>query len=323
MRVLLCKPRYFTIPERDPDNKYMDPGNQPSVEAALSQHMALEALYKLLGLEVKEIAPHPSLPDMTFTANSALIIESTYRRTPTAILANFKPERRRGETELYRDFFFHKEGLNIVSVPDHLHFEGAGDALRYKAPGKEEVILLGYGFRTSKEVMRHIEQITGKEVVPLQLRHPGVCGKIPYHLDTACMVFEDQETFVLYPHALKKESLTRLEKWGNIKEARYDDFAGLALNGLVIPKREIRVSPSRIKEDGSDTQKGPARYMCERIARSPLSLQGVVITSDRASSALEKTIGDLSHVLVRLNLGEFIKSGGGAFCLTKVLLPTT
>lgn len=291
MKVLLCSPKYFDVLEHDPDNLHMDPDDRPDRPRAFRQHQELVDFYDKLGLEVHLIPPVNGLVDMAFTANCGLVIGDK------VILSNFKPERRRAEKLHFRNFF-EEQGYRIYELPPDLFFEGAGDAILYR-----NKIIVGYGFRTSKGALPRIEKVMGREVVPVKLINPGEGKKNLYHFDTTATVLAEQEILIAHPPAYSKDSLRRLEKIAGIIPASYEDAANLALNAVIIPARQIS-SSGRI-------------YLQSKMCIEGFS--GVVVTSSLASEDLKANIAGAGYVPITLDLREFLKSGGGAFCLTNVI----
>jgi len=287
LKVLLCKPEYFDVTEFDRQNKHMDPGKRPNRNRALQSHKQLAEIYSLLGVETLFIEPVPGLIDMTFSANCGLVLGKK------VLLSNFRPERRRPESLHYRKYF-ESLGYEVHHLPEDIYFEGAGDAIPYK-----NKILLGYGFRTDKKAIPYIEKFSEREVVPLELKHSGKGKKILYHFDTTSVVLEEIETFIACQEAFTKNAFEALKKLGNIFLASYEDGANLALNAVAVPKKEI-VIKSAVDPFNED-------------------YNGVVITSSLASRELVGMIEQLNYSVVLIDLKEFLKSGGGAFCLTKIL----
>jgi len=282
MRVLLCAPTYFDVPETDIDNKHMDPKNRPNFLLAKAQHDALIQTYENLGLEVWLIPPRKGLVDMTFTANCGFAVGKKF------VLSNYKPLRRREEAGHFKEFF-ESLGYQVFILPEGVFFEGGGDAVLYK-----DKILCGYGFRTSKDALPYLERFLEKEVVLLELIKPSRGDKNFYHFDTTIIVLEDIESFISYRGAFSRESWNRLESLGEVLPASYQDAANLALNAVVAPKRELNDSLRK------------------------LDIRGSVVTSALASQPLIRTLQAMKYQPVLVNLSEFLKSGGGAFCLTKV-----
>ncbi len=299
MQVLLCSPHYFDVPEFDPQNKHMDPYARPDLARALAQHDELVNVYHYLGINVYLIRPIPKLVDMTFTANLGFI------HNKKVLLSNFTPARRREESDHFGSFL-RKLGYLPYTIPQGIFFEGAGDAIPFR--GK---ILCGYGFRTSLGALSYLERLMEKEVVPLELRDPGEGKRILYHLDTTGIFMEDIETVIAYPGAFTKSALRRLEKIANIIPASYEDANNLALNAVVLPKTEISGQFDKVPNENSSTALMALGMWPE--------LRGVVVTSALASKALKDKIERCKYFPVAVELDEFLKSGGGAFCLTKIL----
>lgn len=286
MQVLMCKPDYFTVLETDIDNRYMDPSVRPDHALSLAQHKNLARCYRELGIDVLFIDPIIYLPDMTFTANSALISEEN------AILSNFKPRRRKQETGYYEKFY-QSLGYEVFLPPKDIFFEGAGDALLYR-----DKILLGSGFRTDKRAKEWLEQVTEKEVVLLELVKPPIGNKIFYHADTALLVFEQKESFIVYEGAFTADSVERVRKLGMVYPVWYGDAESLALNGVVVERSEMSLSARK---------KLPKKY------------SGVVVLSSLANLRIQKIIETIGYKPILVSVTEFLKAGGGPFCMTKIL----
>lgn len=295
MRFLMCEPCHIAVLESCAyGNTHMDPGNPPDVQKALREWGTLLAKYEHCGVPIEFIQPAYGLPDMAFSANCGYTF--TRNGEKSIILSNFRPERRRGEKKRYRKYFEEKR-YRIFDLPDDIFFEGAGDAIPF-----DDSILVGYGFRTSKEALPHIQRITGKTIIPLELKHPGNGKKIFYHLDTAILVCNRHDTVAIaYPGAFTPASYERLKseikKRGHLVEASYEDAAGLALNAVVIHRNDMK-NPENVLRAG---------------------VRGVVITADTATEDLINKITACEYAVCTTTLSEFIKSGGGAFCLTKIL----
>jgi N-dimethylarginine dimethylaminohydrolase len=299
MRVLLCSPKYFDVTESDPQNKHMDPNDRPNLKLAIQQHDRLVGLYDHLGLEVYLISPAPNLVDMTFAANLGVIVGNK------AVLSNFTPLRRRLETDYYGPCLA-SLGYQIFRLPEGLFFEGAGDAILYK--GK---ILCGYGFRTSHSALKLVERLLETEVVPLKLKLPGRGKRILYHLDTAGIFMEEAGKIILCREALTRDALRRLEKLADIIPADFRDADNLALNAVVIPKSEIRFDKRSLKDDSVKNLKAALAFWPR--------IKGAVITSSLASKGLRRQIEECGYFPIFIDLDQFLKAGGGAFCLTKIL----
>jgi len=207
MDVLMCKPTYFDILEKDAyGNTHMDPNNRPDPVRAYTQWDHLVSVYNMLGVGVHLVDPVPHLPDMTFTANCGFTFsgEDLHRYI---VLSNFRPERRRREKEVFNSFFQETLGYSTINIPPKLYFEGAGDVIPLG-----NVVLAGYGFRTMQDTPRYLEKIIDKRVLPLKLKRPNFGDVAPYHLDTTMVVFSRNDcVVVVYPDALTTESRALLK----------------------------------------------------------------------------------------------------------------
>lgn len=299
MRALMCPPTFFDVLEKDKyGNMHMDPENKPDTRLAMEQWEKLVARHEKWGISPVFIDPVQGLPDMSFTANCGFVFEKDGE--PAVILSNFRPERRRGEKEHYRAFFRDVLKYRIFELPDGIFFEGAGDAIPFG-----NIILMGYGFRTSLEAAPLVSEITGKAVLPLALTKQPFGRKTLYHLDTTMIVCNrDDRLIVAYPNAFDRASLHNLSEGvkkqvGHLFAASYKNAVNIALNSVVIPKSVMN-----------------------EIARAQLddSMRGVVTTADTANDALLHDIRECEYEPDVTPLSEFIKSGGGACCLT-LLLP--
>ena len=131
MDVLMCKPTYFDIIEKDRyGNTHMDPDKKPNTDRALVEWGKLVNIYKMLGITVHLIDPIQGLPDMTFTANCGFTFIGKDARS-YVLLSNFRPERRHEEKGYFASYFRHVLGYSTISLEDILYFEGAGDALLF------------------------------------------------------------------------------------------------------------------------------------------------------------------------------------------------
>lgn len=287
----MCEPTYFDVLETDPVNLHMDPNRRPDREKAVAQHCRLQALYEALGVKVHLIPPRSGLVDMTFTANLGLVLGKR------VLLSNFRPERRRDESRAHQEFLT-RLGYEVTVLPQGIFFEGAGDAIPFR-----DKILCGYGFRTSKEALPYVERFVQREIVPLELVKPGKGKKICYHLDTAGIFLEEAGALLVYLDAFSKDAQKRLNLLGAVFPVSYENAAGLALNALVIPRKEL--APDFVKT--------------LKVSKKFRDALGVVITSDEASMLLERKIQQLGYIPVLTPLGEFLKAGGGAFCMTKII----
>ncbi|MBI2109373.1 MAG: hypothetical protein HYT93_04365 [Parcubacteria group bacterium] len=325
----MIQPTYLNVTEKDKHgNLHMDPDNKPNLPKAIPQWKRLaEGAYIMLGVVGHFMNPVPGLPDMTFTANGAFTFIGKDGRK-YMIRSKFRPERRKGEERYFESYFMHTLHYAVINIwtdeygtknKNPIYFEGAGDAIPFG-----DAILMGYGFRTSYGMARELRAISGKRVIPLKLQKGDEGDKILYHLDTTMIVIDDplEKIIIAYKHAFSKYSWNCLvrevkRQKGTLIEASYGDAAGLALNAVVIPTKEIILNETH-------AQKDPLLYSHFQNIKAAIkdkekNFKGVIITSDTASQELLNIINNLGYYPLTLPLGEFLKSGGGAFCLTKIL----
>ncbi|MGB7673053.1 MAG: arginine deiminase-related protein, partial [Pseudolabrys sp.] len=155
----------------------------------------------LLGLNVavEEMTPQPGLPDLVFTANSAVVLDGK------ALLARFRHSERQGEEPVFAAAFhaLRTRGLigEVVTLPPGVTLEGAGDCLW---DAYRRLFWMGCGFRS---------EVTAREIVAAQFGVP--CVALPladpafYHLDT-CFSPLPCGTVMYHPAAFTKEGLARI-----------------------------------------------------------------------------------------------------------------
>jgi N-dimethylarginine dimethylaminohydrolase len=211
-------------------NPWMDPA-QWSVSAdrlagdARRGWAALKAMYERLGARVWTQPAVRGLPDMVFTANSAVVLDRK------VLLARFLCPERQGEERHNRAWF---EALRargqvdeIVEPPPGLFFEGAGDAIWDPA---RRLMWTAYGQRSSRAMHAVIEQLYGVPTMPLELVDPRF-----YHLDT-CLCPLEGGWLLYYPAAFDPASQRKIralvpeERRIEVGEADAEKFACNAVN---------------------------------------------------------------------------------------------
>ncbi len=187
----MCRPEAFAV------DYSINPWMRPSVPVhrarALRQWESLVDCYRSLGHAVELIDPAPGLPDMVFAANSALVLDGR------VLAARFRHPERRGEEVPYRAWFASSGFTDIVVGTEPS--EGEGD---FAVAG--DLILAGYGFRSSPVAHEEAREVFGRRVVSLRLVDPRF-----YHLDTALAVLDDGE-IMWFPPAFSSESRHALRR---------------------------------------------------------------------------------------------------------------
>ncbi len=228
-RILMCRPSHFGVTYAI--NPWMDPKSWASeakslAAAARREWRALEARLKDLGAEIVLVPPEPGLPDLVFTANSAVVMDGK------ALLARFRHPERQGEEPVFRRAFEKLQAKHQIAeiheLPDGVFLEGAGDCV---FDATRQLYWMGHGPRSSLTARPYVEDILGVETVALQLADPRF-----YHMDTALNPLTGGE--VLYvPEAFTDEGLSEIH--ARVKpELRIavapEDAAYLAANAVCI-----------------------------------------------------------------------------------------
>jgi ornithine aminotransferase len=212
-------------------NPWMDPA-QWSVSAdrlagdARRGWAALKAMYERLGARVWTQPAVRGLPDMVFTANSAVVLDRK------VLLARFLCPERQGEERHNRAWF---EALRargqvdeIVEPPPGLFFEGAGDAIWDPA---RRLMWTAYGQRSSRAMHAVIEQLYGVPTMPLELVDPRF-----YHLDT-CFCVLPRGDILWYPPAFSgdaADAVRRVAGDDRLIAATDEDALHLGVNSVCI-----------------------------------------------------------------------------------------
>ncbi|HEX3812390.1 MAG TPA: N-dimethylarginine dimethylaminohydrolase [Mycobacteriales bacterium] len=205
----MCPPDFFAVTYAI--NPWMDPGNPVDRELARAQWQSLKSCYEQLGHRVSEVVPDPTLPDMVFAANGALVSAGR------AVAARFRYAERQAESAHY-SAALRQLGINDIYQPEFVN-EGEGDFLH---TGRG--ILAGHGFRSDVRSHSEIQEQLGLPVTSLRLIDPRF-----YHLDTALGVL-DAETVAYFPDAFSAGSLQVLRSL--FPDAIIADFADAEVLGL-------------------------------------------------------------------------------------------
>ena len=191
-RFLMCAPQHFEVAYVI--NPWME-GNvaRGSNPAATAQWKALLALLRRFA-DVECISAEPGVPDLVFTANAGLVLGRQ------VLLSAFRHAERRPE-EAYFSRWFSTHGFKVLTLPEGVYFEGAGDALFDR---RLPLLWMGHGHRTDEAAAAIIAELFDIDVVPLQLVNPHF-----YHLDT-CLCPLDGGALLYYPDAFDRPSRERI-----------------------------------------------------------------------------------------------------------------
>jgi N-dimethylarginine dimethylaminohydrolase len=213
--ILMCPPDFYGIQyEINPWMSCQRPSDQ---RQAAAQWQALRDLLQQAGARVSCLAPVPSLPDLVFTANAALICRDQ------AVLSSFHYAERQRESP-YDEQWLAEHGFRVYHLRSNAYFEGAGDALFCG-----DTLFAGYRIRSDVRASQEIGELLQCRVIPLELVLPHY-----YHLDT-CFCPLDSATAIYYPRAFDEygrkvlqESIPKLIPVGHTEARRF------ACNAVVV-----------------------------------------------------------------------------------------
>jgi N-dimethylarginine dimethylaminohydrolase len=163
----------------------------------------------------------PGLPDLVFTANAGLVWKDV------VFLSNFRHGPRQGETPV-DETWFHAQGFHTEKLPNHLHFEGAGDALFCG-----DTLYGGYLIRSNAAAIQWVGQRMGCRVIPLELVDPYF-----YHVDT-CFCPIAQDAAIYFPGAFDDYGRKALEAIPNLIQVVPEEAARFACNAVVVGKHVV------------------------------------------------------------------------------------
>ncbi|WDZ95694.1 arginine deiminase-related protein [Herbaspirillum sp. WKF16] len=164
---LMCPPQHFGVSYVI--NPWME-GNVAHADLSLAERQWQALRDGLAGVaQVREMPAAAGVPDMVFTANAGLVLEDQ------VVLSHFRHAERQAEEPHFRAWF-ESQGLRVLAMPEHVPFEGAGDALLDR---QADLLWMGYGHRTDVRAAPLVAGWLKIEVQSLQLVDPRF-----YHLDT-------------------------------------------------------------------------------------------------------------------------------------------
>jgi N-dimethylarginine dimethylaminohydrolase len=177
-RFLMCRPQHFAVAYTI--NPWMDPETWARQKRVLSreaqtQWERLHGALTGLGAQIEIVPAVPGLPDLVFTANSAVVLNGT------ALLARFRHAERRSEEPHYEAAFRKLQARGLIEsvrkLPDEVVLEGAGDCVFDR---NRDLFWMGYGPRSDASARNVVAEIFDTEAVALELVDPRF-----YHMDTA------------------------------------------------------------------------------------------------------------------------------------------
>jgi N-dimethylarginine dimethylaminohydrolase len=149
--VLMCRPDYFEIAYSI--NPWMDTHHQPDALILEREYDALIEAHEATGRKIHFLDPVAGLPDMTYTANQALV------RGKKAVLGNLPPQRapETGHTRRWLE----ANGFEVVDCP--YRFSGQGDAV----PTGTGAVIKGREWRSDPRSDDFVRDFLGYEVIPI------------------------------------------------------------------------------------------------------------------------------------------------------------
>ncbi len=222
---LMCRPTHFTVSYEI--NPWMDTAIEVDSDLAVRQWQTLHDTYLSWGHTVELIDPVPGLPDMVYAANGATVVDGL------VYSAAFAHAERQPEGPAYQKWFADHGYLTHTAAEVN---EGEGDILQVGG-----TILAGWGFRTDPASHRELAELTGREVLSLELVNPHF-----YHLDTALTVLDPDPArpmVAYHPPAFSPASQLELaERFPDAIHVGARDAAHLGLNA-VSDGRRVVVAP--------------------------------------------------------------------------------
>jgi N-dimethylarginine dimethylaminohydrolase len=215
----MCPPDFYGIEYEI--NPWMNRLVPSDTALAREQWRGLYELLRSLGVTVELMTPVKGLPDLVFTANAGLVWHDT------VFLAAFHHAARQGETP-YDKEWFEAHGFRTVTIPDTMHFEGAGDALFCG-----DTLFAGYLIRSHAGAMHWLAAEIGCRVIPLQLVDTRF-----YHLDT-CFCPLDAASAIYFPHAFDDYARRALQQIPRLIPIHEDEAARFGCNAVVVGKHVI------------------------------------------------------------------------------------
>jgi len=200
-KVLMVTPEHFNVDYSINPHMESVEGELPKIDEkrALFQWEKLKEKVSEFGLKVYSLNGKEDLPDMVFSANQTLPLDSK-----TVLMSKMAFEERRGEVPFFSDFFENR-GYQVKKLPEEVNMlEGTGDALWHYGM---DLLWCGHGFRTDQSAINYLGNELNLAVAPLKL-----VDEYFYHLDT-CMCLLDSKTVAWVPKAFSNESAELIDNF--------------------------------------------------------------------------------------------------------------
>jgi N-dimethylarginine dimethylaminohydrolase len=238
---LMCPPEHFGVSYTI--NPWMDPESwarqhRTLVPASRREWTALHRTLVELGASIEVAHAAPGVPDLVFTANSAVVLDRK------ALLARFRHAERQLEEPHIETVFRSLQARGVIDavqiLPDGVVLEGAGDCVWDPARNQ---FWVGYGQRSDAAARSNIEAFYGVETIALELADPRF-----YHLDTAlCPLSRGDLMYVASAFTGQGQAMIRDRVAPEQRiEIGDDDACRLAANAICIGDTIITAACSEI-----------------------------------------------------------------------------
>lgn len=200
-KVLMVSPDNYGVDYIINPHMKTETGDLPIVDEqrATFQWDKLKKKIESLGISISVVRGQENFPDMVFSANQILPLDSK-----RVLASKMATKERDGEVEFLAQFF-KNHGYEVKELPESIeNFEGMGDGIWHQGM---DLLWCGYGFRSSYGALEYLGNDLGLAVVPLELIDENF-----YHLDT-CFAIIDSKTVVWTPKAFSSQSQELIDKF--------------------------------------------------------------------------------------------------------------
>jgi len=252
-RYLMCPPDHYEVAYAI--NEFMAPDAWAKdadrlCALARTEWDGLARAIEEAGGSVETLAPRPGLPDMVFTANSAVVLDGK------ALLGRYRAPERQGEEPHVRRWF-ESAFSEVRKQPEDVSQEGLGDCVWDPV---RRIFWGGFGPRSSRESHAAVAQTFGVEVVSL----PLVSGRF-YHMDVCLMPLSGGDLLYL-SSAFDADGLAEIRRRAGDKAiaASEEDADLFALNC-------VEIEGAVILNDCTPALEATLADRGYRVRRTPLS----------------------------------------------------
>ncbi len=200
-KVLMVSPDHYGVNYIINPHMKTESGELPIVDEkrARFQWEKLKSKIEEIGLKVTVLGGQEGLPDMVFSANQILPLDSK-----RVLASKMATKERAPEVDFFKNFF-KNHGKEVKELPSSVkRFEGTGDGIWHHGMG---LLWVGCGPRTSYDAIEYLGNELDLPVVPLELVDENF-----YHLDT-CMAVMNSRTVVWTPKAFSAKSQMLIDKF--------------------------------------------------------------------------------------------------------------